>query len=106
MALGHGAMAGAGPVQMAKRALVSVLLRLAGVYTVALAVTRDSADAVVEGAFKKLLLRVHPDKGGHVELLGGEARPGAQQCQGRLGRRQHAFAPQETTRCRHDQLTN
>ena len=63
MALGHAAMAGAGPVQMAKRALVSVLLRLAGVYTVALAVTRDSADAVVEGGFQKVTAQGAPGQG-------------------------------------------
>ena len=51
-------------VQVAKRAFVRVLLRLAQLYGVAIAVTRDSSDRQLEAAFRKLAVRVHPDKGG------------------------------------------
>ena len=57
-------MAGASPVQLAKRAFVVVLRALAAVYTIGLSVTRDSSDRDVEKAFRKVAARVHPDKGG------------------------------------------
>ena len=52
-----------GPTQ-AKRALVKVLLTLAAVYSVRLTVSRDSPDDEVLRAFKRVLLKAHPDKGG------------------------------------------
>ena len=52
-------MAGAGPLQQAKRALVRVLLRLAHLYHVALSITRDSADTDVTAAFRKVARRAH-----------------------------------------------
>ena len=56
-----------GPVQAAKRAFVRVLLALAVVYNVSLVITRDSPDADVVKAYKKVSLKAHPDKGGRAE---------------------------------------
>ena len=61
---------GAGAV--AKRPLspggvVTVLLALAAAYGVSVAVTRDSPDAALLRTYRRLLLRVHPDKGGTEE---------------------------------------
>ena len=53
--------------QLARRALVKVLLSLASVYAVLLSVTRDSNDADVLAGYKKLIRKVHPDKGGRKE---------------------------------------
>ena len=60
-------MPGVSPLQAAKRALVKVLLALASAYNVSVQVTRDSADSAVNAAYKKLALKVHPDKGGTTE---------------------------------------
>ena len=58
-------MAGSSLLQLAKRSLVSVLLRLAAIYGLdGLHVTRESPDGDVQGAYRKVLRRVHPDKGG------------------------------------------
>ena len=48
----------------ARRTLVKLLLALASAYAIALVLTRDSTDAVVEAAYKKMIRKVHPDKGG------------------------------------------
>ena len=48
----------------AQRALVSVLLRLAAAVDLELDVTRDSADPDVLRAYRPLVKKVHPDKGG------------------------------------------
>ena len=53
--------------QLARRALVKVLLSLASVYAVLLSVTRESNDADVLAGYKKLMRKVHPDKGGRKE---------------------------------------
>ena len=53
-----------GRVQAAKRSLVKVLLALAVVYNVKLLITRDSPDADVVKAYKKVILKTHPDKRG------------------------------------------
>ena len=51
-----------------KRALVSLLLEVARVYGLALGLTRESPDDVVVRSYRKLMLKVHPDKpGGSVE---------------------------------------
>jgi curved DNA-binding protein CbpA len=47
-----------------KRALITVMLALAAAYGILLACVRDSPDDEVLRAYRKLLLRVHPDKGG------------------------------------------
>jgi len=53
-------------VLLAKRALVSLLLALAQQHGVRVTVTRDSADSAVEAAFRAVVRKVHPDKGGRV----------------------------------------
>ena len=57
----------AGPVQVAKRALVTLLIALAQQYGVRLALTREDSDALVNAAFRKVVKHVHPDKGGRLE---------------------------------------
>ena len=52
--------------QLAKRAFVSLLLALAQQYRVRVTLSRDSADHVVEAAFRSVVKKVHPDKGGAV----------------------------------------
>ena len=52
---------------VATRAFVSVLLSLARTYDLCLAVNRDSAEDELLRAYKKLLLKAHPDKGGRKE---------------------------------------
>ena len=48
----------------AKRAFVSLLLALAKAYGVVVDVKRDSPDSAVQEAFRKVVLKAHPDKGG------------------------------------------
>ena len=48
----------------ARRTLVKLLRALASAYAIALVLTRDSIDAVVEAAYKKMIHNFHPDKGG------------------------------------------
>ena len=52
--------------QTAKRSLVAVLKSLARAYGVAVELTCDAADTAVRAAYRRGLLRVHPDKGGSV----------------------------------------
>ncbi len=49
--------------QLAKRALVRVLLALAAVYGLVVNVSRDSADDAVKAAYRRVVRRTHPDKG-------------------------------------------
>ena len=49
---------------LAKRFLVSVVRELATIYRVAVSICRDSADADVREAYKKVSLKCHPDRGG------------------------------------------
>ena len=51
-------------VDNAKRELVKLLRSLSQRYQLRLDVSRDSSDKEVSKAFKKVSLRVHPDKGG------------------------------------------
>ena len=55
------------PLQLAKRAFVKVLLALAAQYSVSLQLTRDSPDAHLLPAFRRVVKKVHPDKGGREE---------------------------------------
>ena len=55
------------PLQAAKRVLVSVILKLAGIYAVSIAVNRDSNDADVQRGYRRIALKAHPDKGGSEE---------------------------------------
>ena len=54
-------------VLLAKRSLVKLLLRLAVAYQVVLSLNRDAPDAKVTESFRKVVLKVHPDKGGKLE---------------------------------------
>ena len=53
--------------QTRKRAFVKVLLRLAALYKLVCGVNRDSTDAQVESAFRKVAAKCHPDKRGDPE---------------------------------------
>ena len=50
---------------VATRAFVVVLLALARSYDLVLSVGRDSSPEALLKAYKKVLLKVHPDKGGN-----------------------------------------
>ena len=52
------------PASRMKRALVSLLLHLARIYSVTVAVSRDSPDPEVRSAYRRVCLKVHPDKAG------------------------------------------
>ena len=52
------------PALQKRRALVELILTLAALYRAVVIVNRDSCDSDVNKAVKKLLLKVHPDKGG------------------------------------------
>ena len=54
-------------LDIAKRAYVKLLLQLATIYGVVLTLTRDSPAAAVASAFRKVAVKVHPDKGGTVD---------------------------------------
>ena len=55
------------PLQLLKRALVSILLELARSYGLSFKLSRDSPDADVKKAFRRVSLKVHPDKPGGSE---------------------------------------
>ena len=56
------------PAGALKRALVTLLLSLARQFEITLSVSRDSPDDPIKKAFRKVILRVHPDRpGGSVE---------------------------------------
>ena len=50
-----------------KRALITLLLALARQYELVLNINRDSPDQQVKSAFRKVILRAHPDKRGGSE---------------------------------------
>ena len=52
-------------LQRAKRAFVTVLLKLALDYGVAADVNRDSDDKVILQSYRRVVKKVHPDKGGN-----------------------------------------
>jgi curved DNA-binding protein CbpA len=47
--------------------MVTLLKSLAGIYCVAVLLTRQSTDVEVSAAFKKVARKAHPDKGGAPE---------------------------------------
>ena len=49
---------------LAKRALLIVMRAIASAYDITLNCNRDSKDKVIPTDFRKLALRVHPDRGG------------------------------------------
>ena len=51
-------------VLVAKRAFVSVILALAHAYKLVANINRDSTDDMVLRAYKRVMLKAHPDKGG------------------------------------------
>jgi len=53
-------------IQAAKRALVTLLVAFARHYQVTLTISRESGDADVVKAFKEVVLKAHPDKGGRA----------------------------------------
>ena len=53
-------------VLLARRALVKLLVRLAVAYHVLLSINRDDSETKVTAAFRKIVLKVHPDKGGRL----------------------------------------
>ena len=55
------------PALQARRALVKLILVIASVYRVVLDLNCESCDGDVLKAFKKVLLKAHPDKGGSEE---------------------------------------
>ena len=58
--------------QSAKRALVKLLITVAAMYSVILeGFSREAGDKEVQKVYRKVLLRVHPDKGGSKEGGGG-----------------------------------
>ena len=54
-------------VQIAKRAFVKILLAFAIQYQVSVNVSRDSADKDILAAYRRVVKKVHPDKGGKKE---------------------------------------
>ena len=58
---------GVSAVPAANRAFVTVLLELAVVYGLVLQCNRDSADNMLHAAYKKVICKAHPDKGGRKE---------------------------------------
>ena len=52
-------------IQRAKRAFVSVLLKLAFDYGVAVDINRESDDKAVLQCYRRVVKKVHPDKGGN-----------------------------------------
>ena len=82
---------GCSQVQVAKRAFVRVLLALAATYGLCVSLDRDSADADVAAVWKRVVRKVHPDKGGAHEdaqrlQSAKEAWDGARAEQGKPGR--------------------
>ena len=57
-------MAGCSNYLLAKRAFISVLLSLARAYHLIVDVNRDSSDPQIQKAYRRVLLKVRPDKGG------------------------------------------
>eukprot|EP00438_Fugacium_kawagutii_P012585 Skav210974 [mRNA] locus=scaffold2287:2265:2480:+ [translate_table: standard] len=53
--------------QAAKQVLVALLLTFAKLYAVNWNITRDADNESVAAAFRKVVRRTHPDKGGKVE---------------------------------------
>ena len=56
----------AGGAQLARRAFVRLLISTAVAYAVAVNLTQRSTDQEVGQAFRKVVKKVHPDKGGSV----------------------------------------
>ena len=53
--------------QVAKRALVKLLMTMAAMYGLNLGVSRSSPDAEVTRAYRQAMKKIHPDKGGNPQ---------------------------------------
>ena len=51
---------------VAKRALVTLIKYLAGIYGVTADLNRDCTDDALRKAYRKMSLKVHPDRGGNT----------------------------------------
>ena len=58
-------MAGCSQRQLAQRAFIKVLPRIAAIYRFVCKVNRDSSEAELNTAFRKVAAKCHPDKGGN-----------------------------------------
>ena len=54
-------------IDRTKRALVTLIRQLAGIYSITLALNRDCSDDVLRKAYRTLSRKVHPDKGGNED---------------------------------------
>ena len=54
-------------IDSAKRVLVALLKSIAAVYSLTLSLTRESTDAEIQSAFRKVSKKAHPDHGGKKE---------------------------------------
>ena len=54
-------------IDVAKRALVTLLRATTALYGVSLTVSRDACDASLRSAYRKISVKTHPDRGGNVE---------------------------------------
>ena len=54
-------------LQRTKRAFVTMLLSVASTYSVAVKVNRNSDDEELLGAYRQVVKKAHPDKGGSKE---------------------------------------
>ena len=55
--------------QQLKRAFIKLIIALALSYTVSIVVNQDSSDTQVLTAFRRVVKRAHPDKGGSTEKV-------------------------------------
>ena len=58
---------GEGPLRRAKRAFVRAILFLAHKYQLDVSINRDSEDGDVTQAYRRVMRKVHPDKGGRTK---------------------------------------
>ena len=66
---------------LAKRALVTVILSLGRAYQIIVNINRQSADEQILKAYRRALLKAHPDKGG--KKIDMQLRLGAAKASGR-----------------------
>ena len=55
------------PLLLAKRAFVHLLLTMAKAHNIDISVNRDSPDNVIMKAYRRVVLKAHPDKGGNTK---------------------------------------
>ena len=90
-------------IDYARRSLVALLKALAKTYGVVLALTRESSDAQINTAVRKVSLKAHPDHGGREEdqkLLNASRdawREAAEQARGMRGAPRKDATPEPQT---------